>query len=110
MGLLNVQAIVHKGIYLALWCVAVYLIVVGDIIQKFSQKRTNFAEYAESLTEWPTILAFVEYSKPNETLQYGKDFNLTAHTPETWAKHSKGYNLTIGSNDLSIHKICHYMA
>ena len=76
MGLLRIQVIVHYVVYLALLCMGIYFIHAGDIIQKFKQHRTNFAEYGEEISELPSIVAFTEYSQPDKTLEYGKDFNL----------------------------------
>ena len=96
MDLLNVQ--VKNGlltsVYLALLSLGVYLIYAGDIIQKYQQKLTNFAEYGEEVSQLPTILAFIEYNHPELTLEFGKDFNLTYQSIDSWEKQLDGHNLT----------------
>ena len=51
--------IVKYAVYIALLILGVYFIYAGDILQKFSNKKTTFAEYGEPVTELPTILAFI---------------------------------------------------
>ena len=58
----------------------VYLIYVGEVIQKFQLTRANFAEYEEEIAEFPTLLTYIQYDldhiSSNWTyLEYGKDFN-----------------------------------
>ena len=70
--------ICRNFVYVILLCLGVYFIYAGQIIQKFQQKRTNFAEYGEEITEFPTILTSLEYTtQVDKILEYGKDFNLT---------------------------------
>ena len=102
MDLFNVQ--VKNGlltsVYLALLSLGVYLIYAGDIIQKYQQKLTNFAEYGEEVSQLPTILAYIEYNHPELTLEFGKDFNLTYQSIDSWEKQLDGHNLTRGFNKL----------
>ena len=100
MGLLHIQVIVHYVVYLALLCLGIYFINASNIIQKFKQHRTNFAEYGEEISELPSIVAFTEYSRPDNALEYGKDFNLTYQSIESWENELVGTNLTKGFNFL----------
>ena len=100
MGLLHIQVIVHYVVYLALLYLGIYFINASNIIQKFKQHRTNFAEYGEEISELPSIVAFTEYSRPDNALEYGKDFNLTYQSIESWEKELVGTNLTKGFNFL----------
>ena len=90
--------IVRYVVYIALLILGVYFIYAGDILQKFSNKKTTFAEYGEPVTELPTILAFIEYVDQNVTFKYGKDFKWTFQTDIEWRKGFKGTNLTRGMN------------
>ena len=90
--------IVKYSVYVTLLFLAVYFIYAGDTIQKFSNKKTSFAEYGEPVSELPTILAFIEYADQNTTFEYGKDFNWTFQSDISWRKGFKGTNLTRGVN------------
>ena len=103
MDLFNVQVkniLLSNSVYLALLSLGVYLIYAGDIIQKYQQKLTNFAEYGEDVLQLPTILAFIEYNHPELTLEFGKDFNLTYQSIDSWEKQLNGHNLSRGFNKL----------
>ena len=90
--------IVKYSVYVTLLFLAVYFIYAGDTVQKFSNKKTSFAEYGEPVSELPTILAFIEYADQNTTFEYGKDFNWTFQSDISWRKGFKGTNLTRGVN------------
>ena len=59
----------------------VYLIYVGEVIQKFQLTRANFAEYEEEIREIPTMLTYIQYDLDHHIttnwtyLEYGKDFH-----------------------------------
>ena len=66
--------ICRNFVYAILLFLGVYFIYAGQIIQKFQQKRTNFAEYGEEITEFPTILTSLEYTtQVDKILEHGKD-------------------------------------
>ena len=46
-----------------------YLIFSGDVIERFSLKRTNFAEYSENVSELPTINKVALYLVPISLLE-----------------------------------------
>ena len=92
--------IVKYSVYVTLLFLAVYFIYAGDTVQKFSNKKTSFAEYGEPVSELPTILAFIEYADRNITFEYGKDFNWTFQSDISWREGFKGTNLTRGVNDV----------
>lgn len=81
-----------KVIYTILLCLAIYLIYIGDIVQKFQRRRTNFAEYGEEISELPTINLFLEYNT-DDILDYEKDFWVIYQPDEGQSK-----SLTLGEN------------
>ena len=84
-------------IYIVFSVLGFYFIYAGDIFQKFNAKRSNFAEYDETVTEFPTIVTYVK-THANRFQKYGKDFNisLTIVSNKTYSDH----NLTIGGNQM----------
>ena len=82
----------QRLVYLVLLCLAIYLIYIGDIVQKFCRKRSNFAEYSEEISELPVVHLFLEYRTPSDILNYGKDF-LVTYQGNDFVK-----NLTMGEN------------
>ena len=93
----QVSTIFHiagKAKYFVFLAIGCYFIFQGDVLSKFSLKRTSFAEYNELITEHPTILTKAIHND-NRTWIYGKDFNITY-------KNSMGIlNLTIGENAMT---------
>ena len=63
-------------VYIALSITGCYFIYHGEVWQRFTLKRTNFAEYDEPVNDVPTILTYIEGSK-SPYLEYGKDFNIS---------------------------------
>ena len=94
------NSIVQHLVYFVLLFLGVYFIYAREIVQKFSNKRTTFAEYGEPVSELPTILSFIEYVDFNTTFKYGKDFNWTFQSEVSWKKGFKGTNLTLGMNEV----------
>ena len=82
----------QRVVYLVLLCLAIYLIYIGDIVQKFCRKRSNFAEYSEEISELPVVQLSLEYRTPSDILNYGKDFLVT------YQGNDSVKNLTIGEN------------
>ena len=76
-----------------------YFIYEGNVLERFHQKKTNFAEHAEPVRELPTAVTWIEYSTPiteDSKLKLGRDFSITL-----WAQGS--YELTElvhGENDV----------
>ena len=91
---------VHKAIYVAMMCLGCYFIYQGDIVQRFKQRRTNFAEYTEPITELPTIVTWIQYSNDSQTskLQFGKDYSLDFQSENKLWKRS---TLKIGNNSVA---------
>ena len=50
-------------VYFALFLIGIYFIQKDEVLEKFSQKRTNFARYQEPIVERPTITLFVDTHK-----------------------------------------------
>ena len=75
----------NVAVYLSLTCLACYFIHKGNIVQRFQQKRTNFAEFREPIKELPTIVSWVQYSgAEHPRLEYGKDFTITYSAHPYW--------------------------
>ena len=65
-------------VYVCLLSVGIYFIYQGNVVQRFYQKKTNFAEYTEAIIEMPTITA-VLYPNSNRqvhNLTMGTDFDI----------------------------------
>ena len=61
---------------LTLFCLGVYFIYVGEVVQRFHAKRTNFAVYKETMSEYPTIQTLMN---PYTNLALGNNYNITFH-------------------------------
>ena len=91
--------IVDNVLYFSLMFLGFYFIYEGHIVPRFVSKRTNFAQYEETIKEFPTILTFIDIPQKDK-FQLGKDFNISIW-PETpdWS-FWKPKNLTFGVNVL----------
>ena len=71
-----VLKVAHAVVYLILLGVGIYFIEQGDIVEKFSERKTNFAEtLGGQITELPTIVTFIE--PLHGDLKLGVDFNIS---------------------------------
>ena len=77
-----IDVFLYSG-FLVLGC---YFIKEGKVWEKFQQKRTNFAEFSENVTELPTVLTLIAYSEPTDPLS-GQGYTM-------WYKAFKGTNFT----------------
>ena len=67
-------------IYVSLLYLGCYFISEGKVWERFQHKKTSFAEYTESLTELPSVTAWIEYAPKNATssdLRLGVNFNIS---------------------------------
>ena len=71
----------RKVIYLSLLAMGIYFIYQGEVVTKFSQKKTSFSENDEPVTEAPTILTGIYYDELVSNWTFGKDFNITFQPP-----------------------------
>ena len=95
--------VLENVVYLFLLFLGVFFIYQGDVIHKYQIRRTNFAGFEEHPSELPTILTYVEYTKPLMRLKYGIDFNMSyEHLGSFPTNLSEGINLIRGT-DLKIH-------
>ena len=56
-----------------------YFIHYGEVWDRYSQKRTNFAEHSEQITELPTFVISIQYLQniqPSELLKFGEDISI----------------------------------
>ena len=81
-----------------LFSLGVYFIHVGEVVQRFQIKRTNFAVYKEKMVEYPTIILYL--FPWTDSLVLGKDFNITFH--EDLYEIHQGINLTLGENVVTV--------
>ena len=54
----TVPQIVGKVIYWILLALGCYFIYEGDVLEKFTQKKTSFSENDEALTEYPNVMTY----------------------------------------------------
>ena len=53
----------------------IYLIFLGDVIEKYLSGKTSYAEYTEEITELPTIVTYLDSSDLGKHT-YGKDYDI----------------------------------
>ena len=95
--------VLEHVVYLFLLFLGVFFIYQGDVIDKYQTRRTNFAGFEEHPSELPTILTYVEYTKPLMRLKYEIDFNMSyEHLGSPPTNLSEGTNLISGT-DLEVH-------
>ena len=93
-GCLRVADII---VHLNFLLVGLYFIYHGEIFPRFLKGRTQFAEFEEDITELPTILTFLEFTKtPMTPLSYGPDLNISLQV----AGQGKPIILTLGNNTI----------
>ena len=97
----NVCRTIRIILYIALTLLGIFFINKGDVFPRFLQKRTNFAEYGEQITEMPTIVTWIQYSNLARRLEFGKDYQIN-YSEHPWATST---NLTQGENWISSIKI-----
>ena len=78
----------NRVAYIALMVLGCYFVYKGNVWDIFHMKRTNFAVYDEPISEPPTIISWIQYSKHqnSKALEYklGKDYNVTYSTQPWW--------------------------
>ena len=87
---------IEKALYFSLIFLGIYYIYMGNVLKRFRAKKTNFAEYSESITELPTMLAWIEYSENSTGLEIGVDVNIT------WNYYSLELGQTVLYNGLKL--------
>ena len=88
----SVFQITDSFLYCFLFGLGCYFIYQGQVVQKFILGRTNFAEYDEELTEFPTLVTFIDDGGRN-SLKIGIDFNISYIVPDS--KNFTNYTTTI---------------
>ena len=87
-----VLQITDSFLYCFLFILGCYFIYQGQVVQKFTLGRTNFAEFDEELTELPTLVAFIDDGGTN-SLKIGIDFNISYMVPDS--KNINNFTATI---------------
>ena len=67
---------IDKFSYVALAILGFYFIYQGQVIQRFSEEKTIFAEYDEALEEFPTMTTHI-MGKLSPMPEYGSGFNIS---------------------------------
>ena len=92
--------IVNTLVYCILFAVGCYFIYQGQVIQRYTLGRTNFAEFEEELEEFPTLVFFIDNGDKNRTYKYGTDFTIL-YSLEAYSRLGNSYTtLSIGENKL----------
>ena len=87
-----VVQITDSFLYCFLFGLGCYFIYQGQVVQKFKLGRTNFAEFDEELTEFPTLVTFIDDGGTN-SLKIGIDFNISYIVSDS--KNFTNYTTTI---------------
>ena len=85
-------------VYTTMLGIGFYFIHEGNVIQRYLQRRTNFAVYEEPISELPTIVTYVTESGSSKIseLKLQKDFDLQF----TQTSYAKLANLSFGNNHI----------
>ena len=87
--------VLDKVVYLILTIVGAYFIIQGEVVPRYVQRRTNFYQYEEDISELPTITTFMDPIDIDSSLvQLGRDFNISFQGVTS----TEMTNLTIGIN------------
>ena len=87
--------VLDKVVYLILTIVGAYFIIQGEVVPRYVQRRTNFYQYEEDISELPTNTTFMDPIDIDSSLvQLGRDFNISLQGVTS----TEMTNLTIGIN------------
>ena len=62
-------------IYFIWLAIGFYFISEGEVVQRYLVGRTDFYQFNEAMTEFPTIMTFIQFAPTNSRM--GKDFNVS---------------------------------
>ena len=97
----SIIRLINTLVYCTLFAVGCYFIYQGQVIQRFTLGRTNFAEFEEELEEFPTILFFIDDGDKNRTYKYGTDFMIFYGIEANFSSGNNGTILSLRENKLS---------
>ena len=83
----------NRTVYIALLILGCYFIYQGKVIERFANKKCDFSEYAEDVSELPTLQTYI--SPYNKELFYGHNFNISYGVFGM-----QNHNLTLGTNTI----------
>ena len=86
-------------IHLTLMCLGCYFVWQADVLHRYQERRTNFAEYGEPITELPNLVTWIDNSLGR--LKFKKDFLLaycTGGCKDFMKKNGQGSLLKEGVN------------
>ena len=105
----QIIVVVNVVVYVFMLCLGIYFIYMGEVMERFWLKRTDFTEHKEGVTELPTVLAYVSSRSSTtdniwnpQNNEYGEMFNISYGAKcGPRASTSNGVNLTFGQNKVS---------
>ena len=71
----HVPLLLDNFIYFILLAIGIYFIIEGEVVQRYLLGLTDFYQYMEALTEFPTIVTYI--TDPPSNSRMGKDFNVS---------------------------------
>ena len=81
--------IVKCMIYISLTVLGYYFITEGEVLQRYRDRKTNFAEYSEPISELPAIVTWIEDSEHRQTdLKLHRHYKLIYDTSVTHNAHA----------------------
>ena len=83
-------------VYVLLLSLGIFFIHEGEVWERFTRKRTNFAIYTEDPTELPTMVIFLQ---PDE-FKLGVDFNLTVQAIQSGSMESSSPPTSLSNSGL----------
>lgn len=89
----------HNLIYFALFCTGSFFIYQGQVVQRYLKQRTDFFEYNENITEFPSMVAHI---RTYSSLKLGFDFDISFQTDDFAANLSYGVNSIGGNSPLKL--------
>ena len=89
----HVLLLFDKSIYIALLVIGIYFINEGEVIHRYQVGRTDFYQYNQAMSQFPTIGMWVISPSANSII--GRDFNISL----TNNKHPPTI-LTVGKNNI----------
>ena len=102
----QIIVVVNVVVYVFMLCLGIYFIYMGEVMERFWLKRTDFTEHKEGVTELPTVLAYVSSRSSTaddiwnpQNNKYGEMFNISYGAKcGPRGSTSNGVNLTFGQN------------
>ena len=101
MTLDRIFQVIEWLVYLAFLGISTYLILEGQIYQKYAKEMTDFTKYDEPINERPTIIVCLKQLMritEDEILKLGIDFNILSYVREIEHHNYSTTELSISNN------------